>query len=419
MSVWILIKEGYVTIIMKKMNKFLASAMVLTNLMFQGGNSLGFAVDPVKLEDVQGKEISKVRAKFAERAGNDSDFEDTDVALPCSYVSSVKLKDGKKVCFIVINAPKLLDGLNIPLLKQNIKKSSDDNIKSHIEKSLSGYNLLHILACLRNDSYIMFNELTEKHKSLNELKKEMDSKLTKMLNSDEYDKYYQQVYNFMGGKIKKEGIKEVVKSLILSSGMSQSAFESAWKGQALVAASCIVGAVCPVLLPVTLRLSYKGGAMIGESDMKIKMNIEHQKLCNLESILSQILYKICDDRERIANTNALLIVFDDRSDVRTNDGSILKSLSSVFVPTAYTVKDNRGADVEFRCVKDLKNAPKMIEYKRNGKNLFSIYTQIFQRLMEHPDDMPTLTYIRNYLTNGVTSPAKQITVEEIDDGAEK
>lgn len=401
------------------MNKFLASAMVLTNLMFQGGNSLGFAVGPVKLEDVQGKEISKVRAKFAERSGNDSDFEDTDNAFPCSYVSSVKLKDGKKVCFIVINAPKLLDGLNIPLLKQNIKKSSDDNIKSHIEKSLSGYNLLHILACLRNDSYIMFNELTEKHKSLDEFKKEMDSKLTKMLNSDEYDKYYQQVYDFMGGKIKKEGIKEVVKSLILSSGMSQSAFESAWKGQALVAASCIVGAVCPVLLPVTLRLSFKGGAMIGESDMKIKMNIEHQKLCNLESILSQILYKICDDRERIANTNALLIVFDDRSDVRTNDGSILKSLSSVFVPTAYTVKDNRGADVEFRCVKDLKNAPKMIEYKRNGKNLFSIYTQIFQRLMEHPDDMPTLTYIRNYLTNGVTSPAKQITVEEIDDGAEK
>ena len=405
---------------MKKMNKFLASAMVLTNLMFQGGNSLGFAVDPVKLEDVQGKEISKVRASFAKRAGNDSDFEDTDVALPCSYVSSVKLKDGKTVCFMVLNAPKLLDGLNIPLLKQNIKKSSGDTTASHIDKNLKGgYNLLHILACLRNDSYIMFNELTEKHKSFDEFKKDMDSKLTKMLTSDQYDKYYQQVYDLMGGKIKKEGIKEVVKSLILSSGMSQSAFESAWKGQALVAASCIVGAVCPVLLPVTLRLSCKGGAMIGESDMKIKMNIEHQKLCNLESILSQILYKICDDRERIANTNALLIVFDDRSDVRTNDGSILKSFSSVFVPTAYTVKDNRGADVEFRCVKDLKNAPKMIEYKRNGKNLFSIYTQIFQRLMEHPDDMPTLTYIRNYLTNGVTSPAKQITVEKIDDGAEK
>lgn len=405
---------------MKKINKFLASAMVLTNLMFQGGNSLGFAVDPVKLEDVQEKEIGKVRASFAERSGNESIFEDTDTGLSHSYVSSVKLKDGKKVCFMVINAPKLMNGLDSISLKKNIEKSSGDTTTSHIKKMLGdGYNLLHILACLRNDSYIMFNELTEKHKSLNELKKEMDSKLTKLLNSDEYDKYYQQVYDFMGGKIKKEGIKEVVKSLILSSGMSQSAFESAWKGQALIAASCVVTAVCPVLLPVTLRLSYKGGAMIGESDMKIKMNIEHQKLCNLESILSQILYKICDDRERIANTNALLIVFDDRSDVRTNDGSILKSLSSVFVPTAYTVKDNRGADVEFRCVKDLKNAPKMREYKRNGKNLFSIYTQIFQRLMEHPDDMPTLTYIRNYLTNGVTSPAKQITVEEIDDGAEK
>lgn len=403
---------------MKKINKFLSSAMVLTNLMFQCTNSLGFAVEPVKLEDVQGKEISKVRASFAERSGNDSDFEDTDIALSHSYVSSVKLKDGKKVCFMVLNAPKLMNGLDILSLKQNIEKTSGDTTSHIKEKLKSGYNLLHILACLRNDSYIMFNELTDKYESLNELKKEMDSKLAKMLTSDEYDKYYQQVYDFMGGKIKKEGIKEVVKSLILSSGMSQSAFESAWKGQALVATSCIVGAVCPVLLPVTLRLSYKAGTMIAESDMKIKMNIEHQKLCNLESILSQILYKICDDRERIANTNALLIVFDDRSDVRINDGSLLKIFSSIFVPTAYTVKDNRGADVEFRCIKDLKNAPKMIEYKRDGKSLFSIYTQIFQRLMEHPDDMPTLIYIRNYLTNGVTSPSKQITIEDVDDSTE-
>ena len=87
---------------MKKINKFLASAMVLTNLMFQCSNSLGFAGDPVKLQDVQGKEIGKVRASFAQRLGSDSDFEDTDIASPCSYVSSVKLKDGKKVCFMVI-----------------------------------------------------------------------------------------------------------------------------------------------------------------------------------------------------------------------------------------------------------------------------------------------------------------------------
>ena len=158
--------------------------------------------------------------------------------------------------------------------------------------------------------------------------------------------------------------------------------------------------------------------MIAESDTRVEMEVEHQKLCNLESILNQILNKIHNNPERIADTNALLIVFDDRSDVRINDGSLLKIFSSIFVPTAYTVKDNRGADVEFRCIKDLKNAPKMIEYKRDGKSLFSIYTQIFQRLMEHPDDMPTLIYIRNYLTNGVTSPSKQITIEDVDDSTE-
>lgn len=400
---------------MKKINKFLASAIVLTNLTFQCGNSLGFAIDPVKLENVQSEEISKVRASFAERLGSDSDFEDTDIALSHSYVSSVKLKDGKTVCFMVLNAPKLMDGLDVPSLREHIKKSKGDTIVSHMEKKFKdGYNLLHILACLRNDSYIMFNELTEKYDRFdNGFKKEMDSKLTKLLTSAEYDKYYQQVYDFMGGKIKKESIKEVVKSLILSAGISQSAFQSAWKGQALALASWVAGAVCPILLPVTLPLSFKAGTMIRESDMKVEMEVEQQKLSNLESILSQILHKICDDKARIANTNALLIVFDDRSDVRINNGGILKGFASLFVPTVYTVKDNRGADVEFRCVKNLKNAPKMIEYKRNGKSLFSVYAQIFQRLMEHPDDMPTLTYIRDYLTNGTNSPAKQITDKKV------
>lgn len=367
------------------------------------------------MEDVQSEEISKVRASFAERSGSDSDFEDTDIALSCSYVSPVKLKDGKTVCFMVLNAPKLMDGLDIPSLRKHIEKSKGDTIASHIEKKLKGYNLLHILACLRNDSYIMFNELTEKYDRFDSgFKKEMDSKLAKLLTSAEYDKYYQQVYDFMGGKIKKESIKEVVKSLILSAGISQSAFQSAWKGQALALASWVAGTVCPILLPVTLPLCYKAGTMIRESDMKVEMEVEQQKLSNLESILSQILSKICDDKARIANTNALLIVFDDRSDVRINNGGILKSFASVFVPTAYTVKDNRGADVEFRCVKNLKNAPKMIEYKRDGKNLFSVYTQIFQRLIDHPDDMPTLTYIRNYLMNGTNSPAKQITDKKVD-----
>ena len=405
---------------MKKINKFLSSAMVLTNLMFQCTNSLGFAVGPVELKDVQGKEISKVRASFAERSGNDSDFEDTDIALPCSYVSSVKLEDGKKVCFMVLNAPKLMDGLNVPTLRQNIERSSGNTITSHIKEKLkSGYNLLHILACLRNDSYIMFNELNEEYENFDsEFKKEMDDKLAKMLSSDEYDKYYQQVSDFMGGTIKKESIKELVKAFILDDGISQSAFESAWKGQVMAFGSWIAGSLCPVLLPLTLRLSYKAGTMIAESDTRVEMEVEHQKLCNLESILNQILNKIHNNPERIADTNALLIVFDDRSDVRINDGSLLKIFSSIFVPTAYTVKDNRGADVEFRCIKNLKNAPKMIEYKRDGKSLFSIYTQIFQRLMEHPDDMPTLIYIRNYLTNGVTSPSKQITIEDVDDSTE-
>lgn len=366
------------------------------------------------MEDVQSEEISKVRASFAERSGSDSDFEDTDIVLPCSYVSSVKLKDGKTVCFMVLNAPKLMDRLDIPSLRKHIEKSKGDTIVSHMKEKLKGYNLLHILACLRNDSYIMFNELTEKYDRFdNGFKKEMDSKLAKLLTSAEYDKYYQQVYDFMGGKIKKESIKEVVKSLILSDGISQSAFQSAWKGQALALASWVAGTVCPILLPVALPLSFKAGTMIRESDMKVEMEVEQQKLSNLESILSQIISKICDDKARIANTNALLIVFDDRSDVRINNGSILKSLASAFVPTAYTVKDNRGADVEFRCVKNLKNAPKMIEYKRDGKNLFSVYAQIFQRLMDHPDDMPTLTYIRNYLMNGTNSPAKQITDKKV------
>lgn len=121
---------------MKKINKFLSSAIVLTNLTFQCGNSLGFAIDPVKLEDVQSEEISKVRASFAERSGSDSDFEDTDIALSCSYVSPVKLKDGKTVCFMVLNAPKLMDGLDIPSLRKHIEKSKGDTIASHIEKNL-------------------------------------------------------------------------------------------------------------------------------------------------------------------------------------------------------------------------------------------------------------------------------------------
>ena len=229
-----------------------------------------------------------------------------------------------------------------------------------------------------------------------------------IITSDEYDRYYQQLNNFMGDKLKIEDLKEMAKSFIINDGISQSAFGSAWKGQALAFGAWLAGTICPFLLPITLPLSFKAGTMIGESDVKVSIINEQQKLCNLESILKQILNKVCFDRERIANTNSLLIVFDDRSDVRTNSGGVLECLASVFVPTVYTQKENRGADVEFRCIKNLKNAPKMIDYQRGGKNLFHIYEQVIQRLMDNPNDMPTLVYIRNYLRNGTTSPERVI-----------
>ena len=149
------------------------------------------------------------------------------------------------------------------------------------------------------------------------------NRLADIITSDEYDRYYQQLNNFMGDKLKIEDLKEMAKSFIINDGISQSAFGSAWKGQALAFGAWLAGTICPFLLPITLPLSFKAGTMIGESDVKVSIINEQQKLCNLESILKQILNKVCFDRERIANTNSLLIVFDDRSDVRTNSGGVL------------------------------------------------------------------------------------------------
>ena len=47
--------------IIKKINKFLSVSLALTNFMFQYDKSFVYAMKPVKLGDVQGKEISKVR----------------------------------------------------------------------------------------------------------------------------------------------------------------------------------------------------------------------------------------------------------------------------------------------------------------------------------------------------------------------
>ena len=92
----------------------------------------------------------------------------------------------------------------------------------------------------------------------------------------------------------------------------------------------------------------------------------------------------------------------------------------MFVPSVYTLDENRGSELEFRSVKNLKNAPKLIEYKRDGKNLFHIYSQVFRRLLENASDMKTLTYVHDYL-RGNPSPEKltsKVIIEEVSDDEE-
>lgn len=406
----------------RKINKVLATILASITLCLNYTKIIIYSMKPVSLGDVQGKEIGKIRRHFENQAGNDDDFDDIDdVAIPCHYTNSVELDDGKKVCFMAFNAPSLMSGLEKNTF-EHIKKDEKTETVTHIDKSLrERYNIIHILACLRNDAYIMFNSLNDNYEEFNEgFKKEMDARLTKLIDSGEYDRYYKNISDFFGGGISTQQIKEITKSLIINDGIQKSAFNSAWKGQVLAFTSWLAGALCPYLLPITLPLSFKAGTMIGESDIKTKIAVEQQKLSNLESLLRQLLSKICYETERVAKTNSLLLVFDDRSDVKINDGSIGDCLKSLIVPSVYTLDKNRGSELEFRSVKNLKNAPKLIEYKRDGKNLFHIYSQVFRTLLENASDIKTLEYVHNYL-RGNPSPEKltsKVIIEEVSDDEE-
>lgn len=341
----------------RKINKVLATVLASMTLCLNYTKTIIYSMKPVSLGDVQGKEIGKIRRHFENQVGNNDDFDDTDdIAIPCHYASSVELDDGKKVCFMAFNAPSLIGGLEINTLNKHIEKDEKTETSTHINKSLKeGYNIIHILACLRNDAYIMFNSLNDNYEEFNEgFKKEMDARLTKLIDSSEYDVYYNKISDFFGGGIDTQQIKEITKSLLINDGIQQSAFDSAWKGQVLAFTAWLASAICPFLLPLTLPVSFKAGTMIGESDIKTKIAVEQQKLSNLESLLRQLLSKICYETERVAKTNSLLLVFDDRSDVKVNDGSIVNCFKSLFVPSVYTLDENRGSELEFRSVKNLR-----------------------------------------------------------------
>ena len=403
--------------IIKKMSKFLSLTISFASLFNQIDKSFVYAMKPVTISDIiKTEQINKIRESFS--VGSSEDFYDTESGISSRHIADVTTDDGRKVCFMAFNAPALMDGISdIHKFDIRLKKSDDESITQHIKDNIGRYNIFQILGCLYIDSAEISNAIDEEYEQYQkESLKETIEMVDEKLKTNEYSDFIKESSKYFGDIVKEEDIKNAIKLFMISNCIASSTKSKAVFGHIMFWLSELATAVCPLLLPITWFTSQKGAEMIAESEIENAMSVENERAMNLGTVLQRFIDIVSNEPARIRDSNVLLISIDTRDHVSTYDGSWLGAFKKLIWPSPFSYIKNAGSDVQFRGIKNLDNAPRMIEYVRkniNGRetNIFNMYLDIFHQLGSANGDMSTLKIAGNRLRR-LEYPERLLRVKE-------
>lgn len=403
--------------IIKKMSKILSLTISFASLFNQIDKSFVYAMKPVTVSDIiKTDQINGIRRSFS--VGSSKDFYDTESGISSCHIADVTTDDGRKVCFMAFNAPALMDGLSdIHKFDIRLKKSDNMSIKEHIEHNFGKYNIFQILGCLYIDSVEISNAIDEEYEqyqkeSLRETIQMVDEKLK----TNEYSDFIKESCKYFGDMVREEDIKNGIKSFMINNCIASSTKSKAAFGHIMFWLSELATAVCPLLLPITWFTSQKGAKMIAESEIENAISVENERAMNLEMVLKRFIDIVSNEPARIRDSNVLLISIDTRDHIGTYDGSWSGAFLKLVWPSAFSHVQNAGSDIQFRGIRNLDNAPKMVEYVRkniNGRetNIFNTYLDIFHQLGLANGDMSTLKIAGNRLRR-LEYPERLLRVKE-------
>lgn len=362
----------------KKINKFLAISLALTNLAFQCDKSSIYAMKPNSLNCIRRNEISAIKREFSSDDRSES----------ISYINSDVELDGNKVTFMVFNGPVLMRGLADNQFNENLVLEGN-TIKEKITYALTkNFNILHILAKINADSASNFRIAKKTGDSPNDISEIFKNMNQKLQESDLYKKYYKELEDLLGFKIPTSTIPKAIEILMLfdfsgldpktESEIAQSLCLGFGIASGLLAAVCLPAWV--VALPVILFASYRGTEALYDSEEKIQEIIDEERKANIVILIRQFLGSLRTNPKEALNSNVCCMYFDDRKDINTlaNDDGFFRYLGKMITSSAKTYEQhpNKGANVDFSFVEGLgRCASKMIEY-----DVFPKYIQIFRKL---------------------------------------
>lgn len=409
--------------IIKKIDKFLATTLVLTSLFSQLDKSFVYAMKPEKLSigNIKKENIEEIKRYFENSVGSSELFYDTESGKSCPYFGEFQVGDRKKVSCMVFNAPALMDNLVVNKFNEKIVKDEKDSFMSHVKKQSSRYNIFQILGCIYADSIEICDTIDEEYSQYKkESIKKMDKLFEEKLSQDDYKEFIETARDYFGDIVDEEKMKSAIKAFMYFTSLIRSSKAKAVSGQIIFWISEVATFACPLLLPITWFTSQKGAEMIADSEIEHIRNIENERAENVGNVLKDFVNIICNESERVADSNSLFILIDTREDITTFDKNVdgwfsgmIEGMKKLFVPSIYTYESNAGYDVQFMGVRGLKNAPKMVEYKRNQKNVFDMYVEIFRQLSLAGCDRTTLHIAGNKL-RGIEYPQRPIKEEKKD-----
>ena len=372
--------------ILKKIDKFLASVLSLLICTLQFSKSFVSGMKPVELYNIPENELEKVEYRFS--IDNPKNKRLTDGA-PIRYNELIEVKDGKEtyhIRLLAFNAPCLLAGNSGKEFKHMPGIVTAHNMDRMI---YNGMNIIHALANMTVDSYLTakdFKYLAKKDSE--EALKIASESFGKIVNADEYKPIVNAVQDFVSQydlSMTVDEAKAVIVACMIESKDAKTGSNVAkllyWGSLGLSFFAGALGTVFPpawaIIIP-SLGLNIAASVKMDSSDKLVKSVIESMKVVNYADMFAQFKNLLLNRGEYVGKNNICVMAFDDMTDLESKK-------TWRFVNTradALSKYKNKGAFCDFIRVRGSDDLAPCIKDYRNesGQNIFLFYIDVFHRM---------------------------------------
>ena len=397
---------------MKKIKK-LTSSVLAFNICL-GLNCPAFASKDVPL----GGELQEIRNHFAKSGGSD-DYE-MDI-VPITYVSERTNPEDHRT-LVVKNAPGLMS-TSWKLKREHLKfmdEAGRVNYEQFSDEMVNGNFLNAILNIMADSEYVCNCNKVLLDRGIEKFFETCNNQIKKLVGSTEYGPVVEQISANFG--LSPEESKEMIIATMSVTGIARLAASGAITLEAL--ALGLGTAFCFLNPAVGIAVSFVLGACAGIAGAvgndASKVRIQNEIFGNCSKVLYDVYKMMINQPEQVKRANCFMMGIDFRGralkwcenaiEAKGLGNKVKAYFINPFVGgIAADIHKNQGSWCDFRYVKNLPNADRMVEFTQRNVRPIDFYIDVARRLGRGKGS--DITAARNVL-KGITSPQLLLTESE-------